>query len=138
MSRPNQDGYVVLITVLILGAVVSVVAGLLLLTGQNASISSESVASNSGAKAAAIGCAQLALAAISANNSLATPATLNQTVNATTGQTCSYTITGAAPNFTIAATGTVTQGAKTYVHRLSLTTNQVTPQLTVSGWQDVP
>ncbi len=127
-----------LITVLILGAVVSIVAGFLLLTGQNASIASLSVTGNTNSKAAAGGCAQLALAAILANPTLVTPATASQTLNGTNGQTCTYTITGSSPNYIIAVTGTVTQGPKTYVHRLALTTNQVTPQINVSSWQDTP
>lgn len=127
-----------LITLLVLGAVVSVIVGILLLTGQNASVASNSVVANTNAKAAASGCAQLALAAIAANTSLATPATANQTLNVVTGQTCTYTITGSSPNFAIAVTGTVTQGSKSYVHRLNLTTNQVLPQVNVNSWQDSP
>ncbi len=140
MKRLNneQGGYVVLITVMILGAIVTVIVGFLLLTGQNASIASNSVVANANAKAAASGCAELALAAIVANTTTPTPASANQTLNATTGQSCSYSITGTTPSYTITTTGTVTQGTKTFVHRLTVTTSQVTPQVTVSSWQDNP
>jgi hypothetical protein len=138
MMKQQEDGYVVLLTVLILGAVVTVIAGFLLLTGQNASISSVSVVGNTNAKAAATGCAELGLSAILANTSSPTPATANQTVNATTGATCTYTITGTSPNYTVSVTGTVSQGTRTFVHRMTLTTNQVTPQINVSSWQDSP
>lgn len=137
-SSEEEGGYVVLITVLVLGAVVSVIVGFILLTGQNASIASNSVVANANAKAAASGCAQLALSAIAANTSLSTPVTANQTLNVATGQTCSYTISGTSPNFSITTIGSVTQGSKSYVHRLTLTTNQVLPQVNVSSWQDSP
>lgn len=136
--KNQQGGYVVLITVMILGAIVTVIVGFLLLTGQNASITSNSVVANANAKAAASGCAELALAAIVANTATPTPASDSQTLNATTGQTCTYTITGTAPAYTITTTGTVTQGTKTFVHRLTVTTSQVTPQVIVSSWQDNP
>jgi len=134
----QQGGYVVLITVMILGAIVTVIVGFLLLTGQNASIASNSVVANVNAKAAASGCAELALAAIVANTTSPTPASANQTLNAATGQTCTYAITGTAPSYTINTTGTVTQGPKTFVHRLTVTTSHVTPQVTVNSWQDNP
>ncbi|MEO5627327.1 MAG: hypothetical protein ABIQ89_00350 [Candidatus Saccharimonadales bacterium] len=134
----EEGGYIVLITVLVLGAIVSIIVGFLLLTGQNASIASNSVVANANAKAAATGCAQLALGAIATNNNLATPATATQTLNINTGQTCTYTVNGSSPNFSIAVTGTVTQGPKNYKHRLSLTTNQVSPKVIVSSWQDSP
>lgn len=131
----QEDGYVVLITILVLGAVLSIIAGFLLLTGQNASIASNSVVANANAKAAATGCAELALSAILANPT-SPVATLNQTVNSTTNTTCTYAITGTSPNYTITTVGTVTQGPRSYVHRMTLTTNQVSPQINVTSWQD--
>jgi hypothetical protein len=138
LNNDQQGGYVVLITVLVLGAVVTIISLFLLLTGQNASIASNSVVANANAKAAAGGCAQLALTAIAGNPSLTTPSTGSQTLNVSNGQTCTYTITGTSPNFSIASVGTVSQGSKNYVHRISVTTNQVTPQVNVSSWQDTP
>jgi hypothetical protein len=138
MNNQQEGGYVVLLTVLIMGAVVTAIAGFLLLTGQNASISSTSVVGNTNAKAAATGCAELGLSAILANVNSPTPATGSQTLNTTTGATCTYAITGTSPNYTIAVTGTVTQGVRSYVHRMTLTTNQVTPQINVTSWQDSP
>lgn len=138
MSRNQQSGYIVLITVLILGAMAAVVVGFLLLTGQNASLAGSSIAANAKDKAAATACAELALGAIAANNNLATPATATQTVDSTTGQACSYTIAGTSPNFTVSTTGTVTQGKRSFVHRLTITTSQVSPTITTSNWQDTP
>lgn len=136
MNKNQEGGYIVLVTVLVLGAVVTIIVGFLLLTGQNASITSNGVVANANAKAAAAGCAELALGSIATNTNLATPVTVNQTLNPDNGQSCSYTITGTSPNFTIASTGTVTQGPKNYHHRLTVTTNQVLPQVNVSSWQD--
>jgi hypothetical protein len=133
--QQQEEGYIVLITILVMGAVLSIIAGFLLLTGQNASIASNSVVANANAKAAATGCAELALSAILANPT-SPVATLNQTVNSATSTTCTYAITGVSPNFTITTTGTVTQGPRSYVHRLTLTTNQVSPQINVTSWQD--
>jgi len=138
LAGQAEDGYVVLITILVLGAVVTVIVGFLLLTGQNASIASTSVVANTNSKAAANACANLALSAIQANPSSPSPTTSTQTINATTGATCSYAITGSTPNYSIAVSGTITQASRTYVHRMTLSTNQVTPSINVSSWQDTP
>lgn len=135
-KQHNQDGYVVLITILVLGAMAIVVVGFLLLTGQNSNLASNSVAANTGNKAAASACAQLALAAISAQPSAPAPLSANQTVSS--NQTCSYTIGGSSPNFTINASGVVVQGRRSFTHRLQLVTDQVTPQINISRWADVP
>lgn len=138
MSKDNADeqGYVVLITVLVLGAIVTVIVGFLLVTGQNASVTSNSVVANANAKSAATACAELALGAIQANPSLTTPNTATQTVNASVNESCTYTISGNSPNYTILATGQITQPSATFVHRLTITTSQVSPTITVSSWQD--
>jgi hypothetical protein len=133
-----EGGYVVLITVLVLGIVVTTVATFLLLTGTNSSLASFSVRSSVSAKAGATGCAQLALGAIQSNPVAPSPLTLTSTLNPTISETCSYTISGSSPNFTITTSGTVTAGASTYVHRLIIVTNQVTPQIAITSWQDTP
>ena len=137
MSQPKQHGYIVLVTVLVLGAVSTVVVGLLLLSGRNASVASSGVVADTNTKAAASACAQLALGAIQANPNLALPTTANLTVNTATGQTCTYTISGVSPNLTIAVTGNVTQGSRTYVHRMTVTINQILPQINVTSWQSI-
>lgn len=136
--KQTEQGYVVLITILILGAMASIVVGFLLLTGVGASLSSRSVVAQSQAKAAAGGCAQLAIAAISANSAAPNPLSGSQSVDAASGLSCQYIITGSSPNYSIAASGTATQGQRSYVHRLSLTIDQVSPQINVSSWIDTP
>ena len=76
MSKPTNNsnsGYIVLITVLILGIVMATIAVFLLLAGSNASITAQANDGGVDAKAAATGCAELALAAIQANPTLTTP-----------------------------------------------------------------
>lgn len=133
----KQEGYIVLITVIILGAVSSIVVGFLLVTGQNASLASSGVVANSAAKAGATACAQLALGALQASPALITPSTNSVVVNSAINESCSYSITGTTPTYTIASTGTVVQGSRTFVHRISVTTSQTSPTVTVTSWQDV-
>ncbi|MEO8785188.1 MAG: hypothetical protein ABI221_02690, partial [Candidatus Saccharimonadales bacterium] len=120
------------------GAMASIVVGFLLVTGAGASLSSRSVVARSQAKAAANGCAQLALVAINTNGSAPNPLTSSQSLDASSGQSCQYVITGSSPQYNIAVSGTVTQGSRSYVHRLTLTTDQVSPQVNVSSWSDAP
>lgn len=134
--KHQQDGYIILITVLILGLVASIAAGFLLLSGQNAAFSARSAVAGTNAKAAATACSELALAAIASNPSLTTPANGSQDISSSTGQTCTYQITGTAPTYTINAVGTVTQGGRNYLRRLTITTSQVSPSITVASWQD--
>jgi len=133
-----SGGFVVLITVLILGIVLATVAVFLLLTGSNASITSLSVDGGVEARAAATGCAELALSGIQANPTLTTPSNGSQTLNAATAETCTYSISGSSPNYTITAVGTVKQPNTTIIHNVTITTTQTTPSITISNWQDAP
>jgi hypothetical protein len=134
----SNDGFVVLITVLILSIVLSTVAVFLLLTGSNASITSLSVDGGVESRAAATGCAELALSAIQANPTLTTPANGSQTLNTALSETCTYSISGTSPNYTILAAGTVKQPNTTIVHNMTVTTSQTTPSITIASWQDTP
>ncbi len=134
----ESDGYIVLITVLILGVIVSTIAAYLLLAGASASIASQSVVAGIESKAASIGCAQLALNAIQAAPTLTTPSTGSSTLNSTTKETCSYTISGASPNYTIVSVGTIAASGSNYNHRQTVTTTQTSPTIKVSSWQDTP
>jgi hypothetical protein len=134
----NEDGYIVLISVLILGVIVSTIAAYLLISGASASVASQSVESGVIAKAASIGCAELALDAVQASPSLTTPNNSSATLNTTPNETCTYAISGTSPNYTISSVGTVTKYSGSYVHRLNITTSQTSPKITVSNWQDTP
>lgn len=135
--KHNSGGYVVLITVLILGIVLSTIATFLLLTGSNASITAESVDGNIEARSAATGCAELALEAIQTNPTLSTPSNGSETISSS-NESCTYSISGISPSYTILATGNVTEGYYSLIHNLTITTTQTTPTITISSWQDTP
>jgi len=136
LNNSNNEGFVVLITVLILGVVLTTIAIFLLLTGSNASISAQSVDGGVEAKSAATGCAELALLAIQANPSLATPSSGSSTLSSS--ENCTYNISGSTPKYTILAVGNFTQGTNTYIHNLDIITSQVSPSIIISSWQDTP
>lgn len=135
--KDNSNGYVVLLTVLVLEIIVITVTGFILFAGEGASISSTAVKSNIEARAAANGCAQLGLAVIQANTSTSTPLNGSQTLDSVSQETCTYTITGSSPNYTVSASGKVVQNETTFVSNVTVTVSAVSPQLTTS-WQYTP
>ena len=139
LFKTNQPrGYVTLITVIVVGAIAATIAIFLLLTGTGSSQASFGVASGVGARQAASACADLALGTIQANTALTTPANGNQTLDAAAKQTCTYTISGTSPNYTIVAVGQVDASGANYTRRITITLNQVVPQLQVASWQETP
>jgi hypothetical protein len=136
--RKAEEGYIVLITILVIGIVATTVALFLLITGTDAGLASSGVESESQARGGALACAELALGAIQANTSLATPASGSSTLDSTTQETCSYTISGSSPNFDINSIGTVRASTDNFVHRVTVSIDQVSPKLHVTNWQDVP
>ena len=103
----KQTGFITLITVIIVGAIIATTAVYLFVTGISSSKYSQGVAAGNNAKAAAAACAELALAAIQANPNLATPSNGSSTLDSPSNTSCSYTISGTGPNLTITANGTV-------------------------------
>ncbi|HUD06770.1 MAG TPA: hypothetical protein VMR34_02685 [Candidatus Saccharimonadales bacterium] len=141
MSRINnsqEKGYIVLITVLVLGVIAVTTAAFLLLSGQNSSISSGAVDGNVQAKAASGGCAQLALLAIQQSPGSPSPLSGSQTLNSSINETCNYTISGTNPNYSISSLGSVVNGYTSYYHQITITVNATSPQVSVSSWQDTP
>jgi len=138
VAHQKQQGYIVLITVLILGIAAATISLFLLITGTDASLASSGVEAGVEARAGASACAELALDTIQANPSLVTPASDSSILDSSTGQQCNYQISGSSPNYTIDSTGTVQSSTESYVHHMSLTIDQVAPKLNVSSWQDVP
>jgi hypothetical protein len=134
----DSNGYIVLITVLVLGVIVSTIAAYLLLAGSSASITSLAVESGIESKAAAIGCADLALDTIEAAPTLTTPSNGSSTLNATTGEACTYAISGTTPSYTILSTGTVSMNGNIYYYHMTIVTSQTTPSVKVLSWQDTP
>jgi len=137
-AKQPEDGYIVLITILILGVVATTVALFLLITGTDAGLASAGVEAGAQARAGAYACAELALESIQSNTTLVTPSSNSSTIDSTTQTECTYNITGSSPNYSISAVGTVQASSDNYVHRMSLTLDQVTPKLHVASWQDAP
>ncbi len=138
MNAPKPNGYITLITVIGVAAIGTLVAILVLFSGVTSSKTSLSVQQSTQAKAAADGCAELGLAAIQANIAIATPTTSNNTIDGTTKATCSYTITGTAPDYTISSTGTVDGSGKNVVRKVTIVLNRVGPTLNIYSWQETP
>jgi hypothetical protein len=138
MLKKSSEGYIVLITVLILGTVVSTIAVYLLLSGAGSSITSVAVDASVEAKAASTGCAELALSAIQSNPTITTPSNGSSTLNTTYQETCTYAISGSTPNYTILAVGKVDSSTKNYTHNETVTTSQTAPTITISSWKDTP
>ncbi len=134
----KQNGFIALITVIIVGAVASAIALVILFAGVTSSKTSFSVTQSTQAKAAANGCAELALAVIQANTTVATPTTSNYTIDSNQKSQCSYTITGSSPNYSITSTGTIDPTGKNVNKRVNITLNRVGPTLNISSWQETP
>ena len=138
LSQDHESGYIVLITVLVLGLVVTTVAMFLLITGTDATIASAGVESGAEAKAAAEACTQLALRAIQQDPLLASPSNGSSTIDPAIGQECNYSITGTSPNYTVNAVGIVRHTTDNYTQRIEVILDQVSPSLHVASWQDIP
>ncbi|MBI2797738.1 hypothetical protein HYX70_00375 [Candidatus Saccharibacteria bacterium] len=138
MKKPLPSGYITLMTVIVVTAIGSVVALLLLFSGVNTSKTSLSTQQSAQAMAAADGCAELALAAIQANIALPTPQNANFTIDTAAKSSCSSTITGTSPNYVINTTGTVDPAGKNVTRKLIVTLDRVGPTLNIHSWQEVP
>ncbi|MBA3679122.1 hypothetical protein H0W80_02940 [Candidatus Saccharibacteria bacterium] len=134
----NRPGFISLLTVILVGAVASSVALIILFSGVTSSKTSFSVTQSAQAKAAANACAELALGVIQANITTPTPTTNSYTIDINTKAQCDYSITGVAPNYSVNSTGTVDATGKNIKKRVSVTLNQVGPTLNIASWQEVP
>lgn len=134
----KKPGYISLITVLVVSAVAATIALVILFAGVGSSKSSFGVTQAAQAKAAANACAELALGAIQANITLATPNSANYTIDSNTNTQCDYTITGTSPDYIIDATGTVDASGKNIKKRVHIVLNRVGPTLNIASWQEIP
>ena len=73
--REDIEGYIVLISVLIIGIAATTIALFLLITGTDASLASAGVEADAQARAGALSCTELGLGAIQSDTALATPTT---------------------------------------------------------------
>ncbi len=124
----GSRGYIALISVLIVGAIGTVIGVSLLQLGLSTSRSSFAQHQSNQAKGLANACAEEALQQIRDNTSF------TGTGNLTLGQgTCTYTVTaGAGENRTIQSSGTV--GSIT--RKLEVTITTINPQIIVSTWEE--
>jgi Tfp pilus assembly protein PilX len=125
----RSRGYIVLITVLIIGAVGTAIAVAVLWLGLGDSRSSFALQQSSQAKSLANACSEEALQQIRDS----TPFT--GTDNLTLGQgTCSYTVTSqGGQDRTITSTGTV----GTIVRKVKIIIDTINPSINVTSWQEV-
>ncbi len=125
----RSSGYIVLITVLVIGAIGAAIATSVIWLGLGSSKSSLALEQSNQAKALANACSEEALQQIRDS----TPYTGSG--NLTLGQgTCSYTVTsGTGQNRTITATGTV----GTILRKVTITIDAINPAINVTSWQEV-
>ncbi len=131
----KHPGFIALITVIAVGAVGLTIAIVLLLSGVGTSRTSLSVSQSAQAKGAANACAELALGAIQANITIATPVTANYVVDSSLNINCSYTLSGTSPNYIISSIGTAGSNSNV-TRRVNITLNRVGPNLNISSWQE--
>lgn len=124
------NGYITLISVLIIGAVGVAIAGSLLLLGLGSSRTSFALQQSNQAKALANACMEEALQRISDSIPFTGTGIL------TLGQgTCTYTVTSTGgQNRTITSSGTV----GTIIRKVSVAITKITPSIVISSWQEVP
>src|SRR3989344_8050917 len=128
-ANNNQRGYIVLITVLVIGAVGVAIAIAVLWLGLGSSKSSFALEQSNHAKALANACAEEALQQIRDS----TP--FSGTGNLTLGQgTCTYTVTKLTGQNRIA---TASATVNTIVRRVKVIIDDINPDINVTSWQEV-
>lgn len=125
----RQDGYITLISILVVGAIGVAITVSLILLGLGSSRTSFTVEQSAQAKALANACAEEALQQIRDS----TPFTGSG--NLTLGQgTCNYTVTSqGGQNRTITSSGTV----GTIIRKVNVIINTINPTIAVTSWQEV-
>jgi hypothetical protein len=123
-----KNGFVTLLTVLIIGAVGTAAAISVILLGVGSSRSSLALEQSGQAKTLANSCVEAALEKIRESNY-----TGSNTI--TLGQgSCSYSVVSPGPgNFEIHSTGTV----GTTIRKVKVLVDSVTPQIHVSSWEEL-
>lgn len=126
----KKNGYVTLISVLIISAIGVAIATSLLLLGLSSSRTSFALQQSDQAKALADACMEEALQQI--NDSIP----FTGTGNLALGQgTCTYTVTSTGGQTrTITSSGTV----GTIIRKNNVTITKITPGIIISSWQEVP
>ena len=128
-QQQSENGFIVLITVLVIGAVSMAIAVSVLWLGVGDSRSSFALEQSNQAKALANACAEEGLQQIRDS----TPFT--GTGNLTLGQgTCTYTVTNqGGQNRTVTSTATV----GTILRKVKVIIDDINPDINVTSWQEV-
>lgn len=128
-NNRNQDGFITLISVLVVGAVGVAITLSLILLGLGSSRTSFAVEQSNQAKALTNACTEEALQQIRDS------APFIGSGNLTLGQgTCAYTVTSqGGQNRTIIASGTV----GTIVRKVKIIIDKINPAIQVVSWQEV-
>ena len=126
----NQEGYITLITVLIVGAIGSAVAISLVLMGISTSRSGLGIQQSTQARALTAACTDTALQEIRKITGFSGSGSI------TIGQgACQYTVTRTGgQNRTITATGTVA----TTIRKVQVSVTAINPKILISSWQEIP
>ncbi len=126
---PTNNGYITLISVLVVGAVGVAIATSLILLGVGSSRTSFAVEQSNQAKALANACAEEALQQIRDSTPFIGTGSL------TLGQgTCSYTVTSqGGQDRTVTASSTV----GTIIRKVKVIINNINPLITPTSWQEV-
>lgn len=125
----NQDGFIILISILVVGAIGVAITISLILLGLGSSRTSFAVEQSNQAKALVNACAEEALQQIRDFLPFTGSGSL------TLGQgSCSYTVTSqGVQNRTIIASGTV----GTIIRKVRITINKINPTIVATSWQEV-
>jgi len=128
--KKADSGYIALITILIIGAVATVIATSLLLLGIGSARTSFTLGQSEKAKSLANTCSEEALLKIKRNSGYT--GTSNLTLD---GGNCTYTVTDlGGESREIQATGTV----DTVVRKVKIEIDQISPKVNIVSWQEVP
>ena len=128
-TNRHSDGYVVLVTVIVLGAITALITSSILILGLDLSRTSLALEQSSSAKGLADACAEEAL------QQIRDFAPFTGTGNLIFEQgTCSYTVanTGGDQRLTTAL-GTV----GTVVRKVKITSDAINPNINIISWQEV-
>jgi len=126
----GRKGYILLLSVLIIGVVAVAITVSVLLLGLNSSRSAYSFNRSGEARALVNTCAEEALEQIRLNSNYSG----SQTINLGSGN-CTFTVTNlGGQNRQIIASSTVGR----VIRRVSISLNKVNPKVNIASWQETP
>jgi len=125
--KPNREGFITLMSVIIVSAIGIAIASAILLLGVGSAKTSIIVEQSSQAKGLATACAEDALERVKESPSFTGSGNLSLSQGI-----CSYLVSGVLPAKIINASGTVS----TVIRKVKVTITQINPKITYT-WQEV-